>query len=219
MTVAHRFIGVLCDLDGTLVHSLPDICGNVNRVREAHGLEPRPDEVLRPCIGRGVDNLIREGIPEVPEAEIPGLIAEFREQYMETPSWGGALYPGVEATLKKLRARTDIRLAVVTNKHSLVAERTLAHYLPGFVFDAVMGPDRVSRRKPEPHHILEVLVKLSLDPARTLFIGDDPVDVACADAAGVGFLAAGYGFGGVGKKVEAHRRIDAFGEIYDKLPK
>lgn len=218
VTLAHSFIGLLCDLDGTLVHSLPDICGNVNRVRRARALEPLPDETLRPFIGRGVENLMRDSLPELDAALVPELIAEFREYYMETPSWGGALYPGVQETLQRLKARGDVRLGIVTNKHSVVAERTLQHYLPGFAFDLIAGPDRVSRRKPEPHHILEVLERLSLNPARTWFIGDDPVDVACADAAGVGFFAAGYGFGGVGSRVEPSRRLSAFSEIYDKLP-
>jgi len=46
-------------------------------------------------------------------------------------------------------------------------------------------------------------------------VGDDPVDAACAAAAGVKFLAAGWGFGGVKGKENEH--LTEFSQILKKI--
>lgn len=189
---------VFLDLDGTLVDSLEDICGHLNHVRERHyGLSRRPTAELRPFIGHGVDYLMRHGCPELPETEISQVTERFRASYLAAPHAGGALYPGVQSTLEWLRKQPDLKLAIVTNKHTKVAEKTLQHYLPTIRFDAIAGADSVTRYKPHPEHLLEVAVNLGVSPAKSWMVGDHDVDRQCAEAAGARFLAAGYGFGQV----------------------
>ena len=190
--------GVFFDLDGTLVDSLEDICGHLNAVRERYySLPRRPSTDLRSAIGYGVDHLARQGCPELPESEMLRVIERFRASYLENPHVGGSLYPGVKETLAYLRSRPGLKLAVVTNKLTKVAESTLRHYLPGFSFDAIAGPDSVSRHKPDPAHLTEVAVKIGILARNVWMVGDHDVDRQCAEAAGAGFLAAGYGFGKV----------------------
>jgi len=211
----NRF-AIVFDLDGTLVNSLPDICGNVNRVREHLGLVAWDPARIRPHIGRGVEYLLSGALPESPAVDRPRLIDLFRAFYMETPALGGATYPGVRLALERIRSSPAVALGIATNKHTRVAERTLEHYLPGLAFDAVCGADSVSRKKPDPAHLLETLGRLGVAPARACFVGDDPVDLACARAAGVTFYAAAYGFGGV--EADAEGRLESFGELFAKLP-
>lgn len=207
--------GVLFDLDGTLVNSLADICGNINRVREKRGLTPRPFGELTRFIGKGAEYLVAGSFPELPGSAVPELVEAYRDEYLANPFLGGSVYPGVRVTLEALRGR-GARLAVCTNKLSAVSEMTLDYYLPGFRFEAVYGPDRVSRKKPEPEHLLEPMRALGLSAGSTWFVGDDPVDAACAEAAGVGFFAAGYGFGGV--KAAPESTLSAFTDLLAKLP-
>ena len=189
--------GILFDLDGTLVNSLPDICGVVNAVRVAFHLPPLEQKVMATFIGRGVESLIQDCFPELSSEQRNGLKAEYAKHYAASPTHGGALYPGVRKTLEKLRSYPNVRLGICTNKPTPIAIQTVEHYLPGFKFDYIAGPEAVSKRKPAPEHLTEVMTKLEVDPENTWFVGDDMVDFHSAQSAKVTFLAAGYGFGSV----------------------
>lgn len=206
--------GILFDLDGTLVDSLADICGNVNKVRASFGLAPIATEIMVKFIGKGVEQLIHLSFPELNDAQRSGLIAKYREHYAETPTMGGKTYPGVRETLETLKQR-GIKLAIATNKATDIAHKTLAHYLPGIEFDLVAGPEKVSKRKPAPEHLTEVISQLGLEVENVCFIGDDPVDKQSAEAAGVMFLGAAYGFGGV--PVQGSERLDQFSDLLGRI--
>ena len=206
--------GILFDLDGTLVDSLADICGNVNKVRAGFQLPPLATEVLVKYIGKGVEQLIHLSFPELDESDRNGLVAKYREHYAQSPTMGGKIYPGVRETLETLQQR-GIKIAVATNKATDIAHQTLAHYLPGIQFDLVAGPEKVSKRKPAPEHLTEVISQLGLETQNVCFIGDDPVDKASANAAGVQFLGAAYGFGGV--PVEGSERLEQFSDLLSRI--
>jgi phosphoglycolate phosphatase len=204
------------DLDGTLVDSLADICGNVNLVRRAMSLKPLDNEVIAPHIGQGVEFLVAGAFPEVPSARHGEVVEAFRRQYLATPHCGGTLYPGVAETLAAFRALPTLRLAVATNKYSPVAEQTLADYLPDVRFDAVFGPDRVARKKPSGQHLLQTLEAIAVPPERALYVGDTWVDREAARNAGIRFLAAGYGFGAIERGDDPY--LERFVELLEHLP-
>jgi phosphoglycolate phosphatase len=207
-------LAVLFDLDGTLIDSLADICGAINRVRQLHGFPERPITNLRTYIGKGVEYLIQGSFPEYPESRHAEIVEEYRAFYLREPHHGGRVFPGVPEALARLRAE-GIKLAIATNKSSLVAEKTLEYYLPNFPFELVAGPERVSRRKPDPAHLWEPLAKMGIAPQDAWFVGDDPVDEQCARAAGVRFLGAIYGIGGV--QVPDSERLTQFSDLPAKL--
>jgi 2-phosphoglycolate phosphatase len=205
--------GILFDLDRTLIHSLPDITAILNRVRADYGLSPKLDQELLPFIGNGIENLMALGIPELP-ARQPALIHAYRTYYLENPHAAGFPYPGVKETLARAQGLRGIRWGIVTNKQSSVAEKTLAYYLPEIHFDIVAGPEKVKAKKPDPRHLLDVIAYLNLKPSDCWFLGDHEVDAACASAAGVRFLGAAYGFGGVRAAVS----LSSFAELTQKIP-
>lgn len=213
-----RFLGVLFDLDGTLIHTLPDITGVLNILRAEFHLPQLEDKDVRGYVGKGAEHLIRESFNSVVPFNSVELLNKFRRYYLHTPHSGGYLYDGVEETLRQLRGRKHIKLGVVTNKSTVVAERTLQYYLPRFTFDIIAGPERVSQKKPHPAHLLEVLGSLNLEPSRTWFVGDDLVDAKAALGAGVSFLAAGYGFGGVRAEVAENKILNDFKDILKMIP-
>jgi 2-phosphoglycolate phosphatase len=206
--------GFLFDLDGTLVNSLQDIAGVVNWVRESEGLVPLPGDVVRSHVGKGAENLLRGCFPGHSDVDRIRLLLAFNERYLTTPSSGGELYPGVAEGLLRLKMGGG-RIAIVTNKPTLAAKRTLEHYLPGFEFEEVAGPETVSRRKPHPAHLTEVIQRLGLDLQNCCFVGDDPVDAECAASAGVAFFGACYGFGNV--EVPEPQRLECFEDLLAKL--
>jgi len=204
------------DLDGTLVDSLADICGNVNAVRQSLGLDPTPHDILAPHIGQGVEHLIAGAFPEIPAVRYDELVESFRQQYLRTPHCGGTLYPGVVETLEAFRKLPNVRLAVATNKHSVIAEKTLIDYLPTVPFDVVLGPDRVQKKKPSGQHLLQTLEAINVPVERAIYVGDTWVDREAARNAGIPFLAAGYGFGAVERGDYPY--LQRFGDLVRYLP-
>ena len=204
---------ILFDLDGTLINTLPDIVGVVNRVREELGLGVRPQPEIVRYIGKGAEVLVEGCFGEVLKLHsIEALVARFRSRYYLEPHHGGHLYAGVEHTLDTLR-RSGLQIGVATNKPERAAQVTLQHYLPDFTFDIVACPENVSGKKPDPAHLTEPLQQLSVSNREAVFVGDDPVDLAAATAAGVRFFGAGFGFG----NVKAPQMLQAFTDLLDYL--
>ena len=217
--LAHQVqkVKILClDLDGTLINTLPDIASAVNDLRVHLGLERLPSEVVLKGIGKGAESLIELCFPHHRGAQNHKLLMEnFREILASNPQRGGEPYPGVTSTLQRL-ADMGITLAVITNKSTSVAQKTILSYFPGIPFAAVVGPESVSARKPSPRHLLEPLAELKMPVREAFFIGDDRVDFECACSAGVSFLWAAYGFGSV--QVPSEQRLLHFNQIWEKIP-
>ncbi|GAA0713069.1 hypothetical protein [Dokdonella soli] len=54
-----RVAAILCDLDGTLLHTVPDIAVAVNAVLRGLDRAPIAERVVADYVGRGVDVLLR----------------------------------------------------------------------------------------------------------------------------------------------------------------
>lgn len=164
--------------------------------RRHYGLGNLPQEQVRRSIGKGVEFLVKGCFPEMSQDKIPEVLQTHREFYLKYPHAGGHVYPQVQETLNALR-QNGFKISIATNKPKQVAVLTLEYYLPGIRFDAVCGPEDVTKKKPAAEHLLETLHRTGVSPSNAWYCGDDPVDQACAEAARVKFLAAGWGFGGV----------------------
>lgn len=171
--------------------------------RRFYKLGDLPQEQVRRSIGKGVEFLVKGCFPEMDSKDVPEILMKHREFYLQHPHVDGYAYPKVVETLTALRSK-GMKVGVATNKPKQVAVLTLTHYLPTFQFDVVCGPEDVSQKKPAPEHLLETLKRISVPPQAAWYCGDDPVDMACAEAAKVKFLAAGWGFGGVKGPEKTH---------------
>jgi phosphoglycolate phosphatase len=97
---------------------------------------------------------------------------------------------------------------VCTNKRTSLARAVLeATGLAPFL-GAVVGPDVVSRRKPDPAHLDAAIAAIGADPARTLYVGDGDVDVQTARTAGVRYAIVAWGRAAAGAPL-VHR----FGDL------
>jgi phosphoglycolate phosphatase len=194
-------MAVLFDLDGTLINTLPDITGIVNWVRRDLGLKTRSVEFVCKFVGKGAESLIAGCFSDLEASRKDAVSVEkFRALYCVKPHHGGSVYPGVPSILKELRS-SGYALGIASNKPEKNAKVTLEYYLPGFVFDIMAFPENVSAKKPSPLHLTEPLDRLGVEACSAYFVGDDPVDACAAEAAGVSFIGAGYGYGGVSAPV------------------
>lgn len=102
-------------------------------------------------------------------------------------------YPDVQSTLRFLR-RAGLKLAIVTDAPRLKAYQRLDAMGIADGFDAVVGFEDTTQKKPSPLPFTAALKTLGTLPAETLHVGDWPErDVAGAQAVGMKTAWAKYG--------------------------
>ncbi len=211
---------VLFDLDGTLVDSAPDLGAAADKMRVDRGLPSYPLERYRPMAGAGGRGMLEIGFGMSPDH--PDFIAmreEFFVNYENCLTERTVPFDGVNELVKALLSR---RLAwgVVTNK----AERfslPLTRQMPLFASaGVVVSGDTTPHAKPHPEPLFEAARRMGVDPARCLYVGDDERDIVAGLAAGMGTVAATYGYLGRVADVArwgAHAQIGAAIELLDLI--
>jgi len=182
------------DLDGTLVDSAPGIlrCLRQALAEVAPGEDPNFPSDL---VGPSVREMLARLLPHADEAVVDAGVRAFRRCY-DGGGWRDAVpYWGVHAMLETLRS-AGIRLFIVTNKPRVPTDRILAHFGWQDLFDAVVCRDDTAPPFPDKRAALARLVEdesLAVDCA--LFVGDTTDDAAAAEACGIAFVFAAYGYG------------------------
>lgn len=211
---------VLFDLDGTLIDSAPDLGAAADRMRTDRGLPPLPLERYRPMAGAGARGMIAVAFgltPEHPEYE--ALREEFFANYERSMTARTYAFAGVAELIEAL-LQHELAWGVVTNK----IERftlPLTRALPLFASAAaIVAGDTTPHPKPHPAPLLEAARRLELDPQRCLYVGDDERDIVAGLAAGMGTVAATYGY--LGQKTDvsrwgAHATINSPAELLQLL--
>lgn len=188
---------ILFDLDGTLVDSAPDLIGTLNRLLVAEGLPPVPMEAASALIGSGARALLVHGFEaagaDIERARSKELFERFLVDYAGHIADGSRLFEGVVETLERLKARGAV-LAVATNKRSDLSELLLEKLGLTRHFAAIVGPDRVSARKPSGAHLVEAVAKVGGDPKRAIMVGDAEPDAGAARDAGMPCILATFGY-------------------------
>ncbi len=193
-----NFRAVLLDLDGTLLHTAPDLAAAANRMLGELGLPARSPEVLATFIGKGLPALVHraltgtlDGVAE--QALFARALPIFERCYGEESGERAEPFPGVVEGLERMRA-FGLPLGCVTNKAGRFTTALLARTDLSQFFDCVVSGDTVSRRKPDPLPLLHACERLGARPAEALVIGDSLNDVQAARAAGCPVWCVPYGY-------------------------
>jgi phosphoglycolate phosphatase len=191
---------VALDLDGTLVDTLPDLHEAAIRMLSDMERPAVPEVTVKAYIGDGVDRLVKrlltatsDGEPDVQLFE--RAIAKFREHYADVLTRASRPFPGVITALEKLQSR-GFKLACVTNKPARFTQPLLEHLGLSKYLDLVLSGDSLPRKKPDPLPLQHAAQCFSIVPTGLLMIGDSPVDVEAARAAGCPVFCVPYGYRG-----------------------
>lgn len=112
----------------------------------------------------------------------------FMEKALEVMVEKCIIYPGVEETLRYLKSR-NFTLAIASTKHRRRIEQILERHGLSEYFSAVVGGEDVSRHKPDPLVLKEIMKSLGLESSDCVYVGDNTVDAVAAEKAGVDFIA------------------------------
>lgn len=212
----------MIDLDGTLMHTAPEIARASNRMLAALG-KPTLDELqIESYIGEGAHILIKRCLtgqlnvePEATEYAVAQKL--FFEFYANNVTESKP-YPHVLEGLQALK-KAGYLLACVTNKPAsftlpLLEANNLMQY-----FELVVSGDTLSKKKPDPDQLFYICEKLGVSVADALLIGDSKTDIAAARSAGCYVFTVPYGYN-QGQRVDADAvdaLIDNIGDAIDLL--
>ncbi|MFN0160591.1 MAG: phosphoglycolate phosphatase [Burkholderiales bacterium] len=205
---------VLFDLDGTLLHTSPDLAAAANAALSDLSLPSIPAAIVETFVGKGIDTLMRRCLDHLGAGQDAQLFDRARQAYMRRyAEQNGILarpYPGVLAGLEMLRA-AEVPLGVCTNKAGAFTLPLLERAGLSTYFKAVICGDTTPRRKPHPDMILAGAGALGASAHDLLMVGDSVNDAAAARAAGCPVWIVPYGYN-EGRPVQ---EIDCDGIVRD----
>ena len=219
MTSAGFPRAALFDLDGTLLDSAPDMLATANRMRASRGIAPMTLDLLRPHVSKGARAMLAAAFPEMEQAPREALVPEFLAIYQEELGRHSVLFDGVAAMLAALEAAGST-WGIVTNKPEYLAR----DILPQFGWDTrcavLIGGDTLAEKKPHPLPLQVAAERIAIAIADCVYVGDDERDIVAGLAAGMGTVAATYGY--LGAKTDpsewgAHAAIKSPGELLQLL--
>ncbi|MBL8955190.1 MAG: HAD family hydrolase [Myxococcaceae bacterium] len=183
--------GVIFDLDGTLLDSIGDIGGAMNDTLLARGWPVHPLAAYLGFVGEGVEQLARKAAPA--GVDIASVVDQYRARYAQRMEQETKPYAGIAELLDGLHAR-GVSMAVLSNKRDDFTVELVKRQLSKWPFAGVRGERHGVPRKPDPMAALELAAVLKLEPAEVAFVGDTPIDVKTALAAGMLPVAVAWGF-------------------------
>jgi HAD superfamily hydrolase (TIGR01509 family) len=183
---ADRRAGILLDVDGTLVDST--YLHTLAWSRALHDVgEWAPMHAIHRLVGMGADHLV----PRLLGHGSPEATAARTRRYAELID-GVRPFPGAVDLVADLD-RHGLAVVLATSSPADELERILEVLPIAGCLAAVTTADDIERSKPSPDVFLAAMEAASLDPARTLALGDSVWDVEAAGKAGIGCIAVESG--------------------------
>ena len=190
---------IMFDLDGTLVHSVPDLTYAINRTMSDLGYPQASEDEIATWVGNGAPMIIARSISHDmnPSSELTDELKQKAEElfyryYHESNHSRTHLFEGVLSTLESLKQQ-GIQMAVITNKPAQFVPDIMHKLGLSDYFIDVIGGDQVKNRKPDPESLFLLMEKYAVLPEECLMVGDSRNDILAAHNAGCPSL--GYTFG------------------------
>ena len=187
---------VIFDLDGTLIHSAPDLHAAANVALASLGRKLLDLETITSFVGNGVEKLIERCLAETGGAwdDVQSVaLNTFLESYGANTTTLTRPYPGVIDCLRTLEAG-GAKLGICTNKPTGAAF-DICHKL-GLeqYFDVITGAEAGRPKKPDARPLLDCVEALGVRADRVIYVGDSVIDYKTAKNACVNFhfFTGGY---------------------------
>ena len=209
----------MLDLDGTLLHTAPEIAAAANHMLKRLNLPELHLELVERYIGNGAQQLIKRCLTTTlgrePDAELfEDAEALFFEHYSNNVMESKP-YSGVESGLQALKSE-GFRLACVTNKPTqftlpLLEKSGLKPY-----FEQVVSGDTLAKKKPDPIQLQHICAEFDVPVTAAILVGDSATDIQAARAAGCFVVTVPYGYN-QGKPLDVSK-VDATIDDLTELP-
>ena len=179
----------IIDLDGTLVDPTSSLELAWQRVAQEVSIDPMFD--FRDYVGTPLEVIL--GLLDVPDGN-KGRVTRIFGQAMLMNEHLTTAYDSAR-TLTSVIHSVGSKICIYTSKPRVRAERVLSSH--SLEFDWLIAGDDVpiSLAKPSGKPIHRLMTQLHVAKPDAVYLGDTIVDKKSADAAGVDFIWASWGFG------------------------
>jgi phosphoglycolate phosphatase len=197
---------VLFDLDGTLLHTAPDLAAAANAMLAELGLSALLVEKITEFVGKGVGVLVARCLAmvhgrSVENAHLEGIsgpahekaLAAYERHYAQLNGTHAQFYPGVLEGLQRMQS-TGLKLGIVTNKPQAFTEPLIDQFGLRPFMQVVVSGDTCARKKPDALPMLHACAALGVAPQHALMLGDSGNDCLAARAAGLAVWVLPYGY-------------------------
>lgn len=188
---------VMFDLDGTLIHTAPEIASAANQMLADLGRPILPYQQIESYIGEGAQVLIKRCLCGKRDIEPePALFEQGQAlfyHYYAVNAQESKPFNGVITGLYALENK-GMKMACVTNKPEKFTLPLLKNSgLDGF-FDIVVSGDTLPNKKPDPIQLHHICAKFNIMETDAMLVGDSATDIAAAHAAGCFIVTVPYGY-------------------------
>ncbi len=187
------FDAVLFDLDGTLIDTAPDMVAVLQAMQHDHDVPLVDYDLGRSNVSNGAIGLLKIGFPDRAIEFNSPLHLEYLERYEAQVCQDSVVFDGLESLLEALEA-AELAWGIVTNK----PERMTHPLLKALELDdrsaATVCGDTLPTRKPDPAPMHHACTLAGVEASKTIYIGDALRDIEAGMAAGMGTIAAAYGY-------------------------
>lgn len=193
MLPAGRFRAVLFDLDGTLADTALDMVEVLQDLQKDHAREPVGYETGRSHVSNGAQGLLRIAFPDLGDDIRQALLDDYLVRYAKRVCAKTRLFEGIGDLLTRLELGKR-PWGVVTNKPQRLTDPLLAGLSLTHRLACTVSGDTLPQRKPDPAPLLYACGIAGVEPQRTLYVGDAARDIEAGKRAGMGTVAAAYGY-------------------------
>lgn len=189
-----RYRLIIFDWDGTLMDSAPRIVACMARAMEDVGWPVASEDAIRDIIGLGLPEAIAKLCPGIEPERAERLRVRYSHHFVEAERHQAPLsfFEGVEPALERLSANPAQLLAVATGKSRRGLDRIFRERDCARWFDDSRTAD-LSRSKPDPLMLQELLASLEVAVPEAVMIGDSTYDLEMAERLGMDRIGVAWG--------------------------
>jgi phosphoglycolate phosphatase len=208
---------IIFDLDGTLVHSVPDMHYAINKTLKEYNLKIISEETLQTFVGEGMLSLAKKVVDFCGgDKNLYDIIFNsYRKNYSEQPYKYSSLMPGVMEALNFFYER-NIAMGICTNKRQFVTEDLIEKMNLKKYFSVIIGARDNIPLKPLPDMVLLAMQGFKSTETSFFMVGDTSNDIHAANAANIKSIAIRGGYTHIDiEKLDADFILDSMKDIID----
>lgn len=185
---------VFFDLDGTLVDTAKDMARVLNKLRVEEGLSPLDYDLIRSEVSHGARALVLLAFDTAEGSEdFERLRQRFLDMYLDEIHVDTTLFPEMDRILDTLESHC-LPWGVVTNKPSWLTLPLMESMQLKDRATTIICADTAGASKPDPKPVLDACTEAGVQPALSMYVGDDQRDVVAAHNAGMPCIALRCGY-------------------------
>ena len=206
---------VIFDVDGTLVDSQGHILASMNQAFSSLGLSVPSREAVLGIVGLSLGVAMQRLAPHQTAVRQTELVQAYKSAFRDLrqrKSVASPLYPGTREMLAGLASDPSRLMGVATGKSARgLRDLIAAHELEPYFLTRQTADHHPS--KPHPSMLRAAMDETGVSANNTLMIGDTTFDRDMAKAAGVRFVAVGWGYHPVSLLADADAMIGNWTEL------